>query len=110
MIEYHLPKILLEADYIRHLPASEIYEYRDRIKHHLSVLLDIADDAAKGMEDHICYMCVEYGYGYKDIPDDWAYIDDITLPMGLVLLCDSCIGKWYARFGSVPPLCRAIEL
>jgi len=110
MIEYQFPDRLLEADYIRHLPATEIYKYRDEVRERLNSLLRVAEDAAQGMQEHCCEICVEYGYGYKDLPDDWAYIDDITLPMGLVLLCDGCLGNWYVRFGSLPPLCRTIEL
>jgi len=105
MIKYQLPDIREEGQYIRSLDPDHIARVRDDIKFHLQAVLSIMDDALEGQEEYTCSICEEFGYGYRDIPSDWAYIAD----NGNTLLCNNCLGSWYLRF-DLPELTRELEL
>jgi len=103
-MEYRLPDMREEGAYIRTLHPDAIARAKDKIKSKLEAVLKTMDDALAHQEEHMCSICSELDYGYKDIPNDWAYIAGTNR-----LLCNNCLGRWYERF-ELPELNKEIEL
>lgn len=103
-MKYSLPDIRDEGKYIQSLHPDAIYMARDKIKFHYESVLRIMDDALANQYESVCNICEDFGYGYKDIPDDWAYIAGTN-----TLLCNGCLGRWAERF-DLPELTRELEI
>jgi len=109
-MQYSLPDIRDEGAYIKSLHPDTIYYARDKIKHHYESVLRIMDDVLKNQWESECKICGTGDTGYKDIPEGWAYLADVSgTPYSSVLLCGGCIGRWYERF-DLPELSREMEL
>lgn len=104
-MEYKLPDLKDEAAYIKSLHPDAIAEAREKLQEHINSVVRVMDDVLEHQHESTCHICGELGYGYKDIPEDWAYIAD----EGNTLLCNTCIGRWHERF-ELPELTRELSI
>ena len=102
-MEYKLPDIRDEGAYIRSLHPDRIAKAKNDIQAHLDAVLNIMQDALDNQEEHVCGICEDFGYGYRGIPDDWAYMNNMVV-------CNNCLGRWFERFGELPELSKEIEI
>lgn len=92
----------IRPDTIRNLHPDRLRAYKEQLDAESKLIQKLLD----GQEEHVCAMCQSFGYGYADIPEEWAYFDD----GGNTLICNNCMGLWPAAGLEFPPLSKEIEL
>lgn len=107
-MDYQIPDFMDMAALMRDYHPDTIRAAMQNVKANLESITRIMDDTLDGLQEHVCNICEDFGYGYKDIPNDWAYFVEIINDKP-VLLCNNCLGDWHLRYG-LPEITREIEI
>lgn len=89
---------------------DEVVAYRANAKIEAKVVMATADKVlASLVDEQTCQICEDWGWGYGEIPEDWAYIVNTNATLwSMLLVCNNCLGRWFERFGELPELTREL--
>lgn len=86
---------------LKKLHPDTLHDMREQLNAEQHLIQQLLD----GQVESVCSFCASTGYGYDDIPDDWAYV--VKWPN--TLLCNNCLGRFYEKL-DLPELTRELEL